>query len=80
MRQDRRAGAVAGRQPRADENPADEWRAYRDVDDDLPVFLPGVRRARVRRLVVAPDLELETAGAGRSNPHLLTPPAALAIH
>ena len=40
MRQDRRAGAVAGRQPRADENPADEWRAYRDVDDDLPVFCP----------------------------------------
>ena len=23
-----------------DENPADEWRAYLDIDDDLPVFCP----------------------------------------
>jgi hypothetical protein len=26
--------------PAADENAADEWRAYVDVDDDLPVFCP----------------------------------------
>jgi hypothetical protein len=28
------------REPRDDENAADEWRAYRDVDDELPVFCP----------------------------------------
>jgi hypothetical protein len=27
-------------QPRDDENPLDEWRAYLDIDDDLPVFCP----------------------------------------
>ena len=32
--------AECGRQPRDDENPADEWRAYLYVDDDLPVFCP----------------------------------------
>ena len=32
--------AECGRQPRDDENAADEWRAYLDVDDDLPVFCP----------------------------------------
>jgi hypothetical protein len=32
--------AECSRRPRDDENPADEWRAYRDVDDDLPVFCP----------------------------------------
>jgi hypothetical protein len=32
--------AECGRQPRDDENPADEWRACLDVDDDLPVFCP----------------------------------------
>ena len=32
--------AECGRQPRDDENLADEWRAYLDVDDDLPVFCP----------------------------------------
>jgi hypothetical protein len=26
--------------PWEDENAADEWRAYRDIDDDLPVFCP----------------------------------------
>ncbi len=41
--------AECGRQPRDDENAADEWRAYRDVDDDLPVFCLEVRRARVPR-------------------------------
>ena len=30
--------AECGRKPRDDENAADEWRAYLDVDDDLPVF------------------------------------------
>jgi hypothetical protein len=29
-----------GREPREDENAADEWRAYRDIDDELPVFCP----------------------------------------
>ena len=43
------ACAECGRQPRDDENPADEWRAYLDVDDDLPVFCPECARARVRR-------------------------------
>ena len=32
--------AECGRQPSEDENAADEWRAYLDVDDDLPVFCP----------------------------------------
>ena len=32
--------AECGRRPREDENGADEWRAYLDVDDDLPVFCP----------------------------------------
>jgi hypothetical protein len=35
------ACAECGWQPRDDENPADEWRAYLDVDDDLPVFSPA---------------------------------------
>ena len=29
-----------GRQPRDDENAADEWQVYLDIDDDLPVFCP----------------------------------------
>jgi hypothetical protein len=32
--------AECGRQSCAGENAADEWRAYLDVDDDLPVFCP----------------------------------------
>ena len=32
--------AECNRKPRPDENAADEWRAYLDVDDDLPVFCP----------------------------------------
>jgi hypothetical protein len=32
--------AECGRKPRLDETADDEWRAYRDVDDDLPVFCP----------------------------------------
>jgi hypothetical protein len=32
--------AECGREPRADENADDEWRAYLDVDDGLPVFCP----------------------------------------
>ena len=32
--------AECGRQPRDDENAADEWRAYAGVDDDLQVFCP----------------------------------------
>ena len=32
--------AECGRESRDDENAADEWRAYLDVDDDLPVFCP----------------------------------------
>ena len=35
-----RSGRGPAAAPRADENPADERRAYRDVDDDLPVFCP----------------------------------------
>ncbi len=31
--------AESGREPRDDENAADEWRAL-DVDEDLPVFCP----------------------------------------
>jgi hypothetical protein len=34
-----RACAECGREPRDDENP-EEWRAYLDVDDGLPVFCP----------------------------------------
>ena len=30
--------AECGPQPRDDENAPDEWRAYFDVDEDLPVF------------------------------------------
>jgi hypothetical protein len=33
--------AECGRQPRGDENPLDTWRAYLDVDDELPVFCPA---------------------------------------
>jgi hypothetical protein len=32
--------AECGREPRNDENAADEWRAYPDVSDELPVFCP----------------------------------------
>jgi DNA-directed RNA polymerase subunit RPC12/RpoP len=32
--------AECGREPREDENAADEWRAYRDISDELPVFCP----------------------------------------
>ena len=32
--------AECGRQPRDDENAADEWRAYAGVDDELHVFCP----------------------------------------
>ena len=32
--------AECGRQPRDDENAADEWRAYLDADEDLLVFCP----------------------------------------
>jgi hypothetical protein len=32
--------AECGREPREDENAADEWRAYRDVSDESPVFCP----------------------------------------
>ena len=32
--------AESEREPREDENAADEWRAYLDVDDGLPVFCP----------------------------------------
>jgi hypothetical protein len=32
--------AECGRSPRDDENAADEWRAYRDISDALPVFCP----------------------------------------
>ena len=32
--------AECGRQPRDDENAPDEWQAYLDVDDHLPVFCP----------------------------------------
>ena len=32
--------AECGRQPRDDENAADEWRAHLDIDDDLPVLCP----------------------------------------
>jgi hypothetical protein len=38
------AGGVAapapGREPREDESAADEWRAYRDISDELPVRCP----------------------------------------
>jgi hypothetical protein len=33
-------GDAGGRKPRDDENAAEEWRAYLDIDDDLPVFCP----------------------------------------
>jgi hypothetical protein len=32
--------AECGREPRDDEAPQDEWRAYLDVDDELPVLCP----------------------------------------
>ena len=32
--------AECGRQPRAGENPPDEWRAYAGVDDQLHMFCP----------------------------------------
>jgi hypothetical protein len=34
------ACAECGRKPLPDENAAEEWRAYLDIDDDLPVFCP----------------------------------------
>ena len=34
------AGLLDSNRGGDDENAADEWRAYRDVDDDLPVFCP----------------------------------------
>jgi hypothetical protein len=35
----------SGREPREGEDAADDWRAYLDVDADLPVFCPsGVRQ------------------------------------
>jgi len=33
--------AECGREPRDAENAADKWRAYLDINDDLPVFCPG---------------------------------------
>jgi len=33
------APSAAGSRAR-DENAADEWRVYRDIDNDLPVFCP----------------------------------------
>jgi hypothetical protein len=33
-------GAECGREPREDEYAADEWRAYRDISDELAVFFP----------------------------------------
>ena len=33
--------AECGRQPRDDENAADEWRVYLEVNDDLPCSAPG---------------------------------------
>jgi hypothetical protein len=32
--------AECGREPREGENAADEWRAYHDISDELPVFCP----------------------------------------
>ncbi len=32
--------AEYGREPREDESAADEWRAYRDISDELPVCCP----------------------------------------
>jgi hypothetical protein len=32
--------AECGREPRENENAADEWRAYLDINDELPVFCP----------------------------------------
>jgi hypothetical protein len=32
--------AECGRVPHENENAADEWRAYRDISDELPVFRP----------------------------------------
>jgi DNA-directed RNA polymerase subunit RPC12/RpoP len=32
--------AECGRQPREHENAEDEWRAYLDINDGLPVFCP----------------------------------------
>jgi hypothetical protein len=32
--------AECGREPRDAEAPHDEWRAYLDLDDELPVFCP----------------------------------------
>jgi hypothetical protein len=34
------ACAESGREPREDENAADEWRAYSDGVGELPVFCP----------------------------------------
>ncbi len=34
------ACAECGREPRDDKNAAEEWRAYLDINDDLPVFCP----------------------------------------
>ena len=52
--------AECGRQPRDGENPADEWRAYRDIDDGLPVFCPECAERefgtpRLRRTSRGPD-------------------------
>jgi len=32
--------AQCGRVPHNDENAADDWRPYRDISDELPVFVP----------------------------------------
>jgi hypothetical protein len=42
--------AECGRKPGPDENAADEWRAYLDVDDELPVFCPECAERERRNL------------------------------
>ena len=42
--------AECGRAPRQDENAADEWRAYADVDDELDGVLVEVDCRRAGRL------------------------------
>jgi DNA-directed RNA polymerase subunit RPC12/RpoP len=58
--------AECGRQSRDDENAADEWRAYLDINDDLPVFCPDC----AERELASAERRLEAGGppASRGSP------------
>jgi hypothetical protein len=59
------ACAECGRESRDDENAEDEWRAYRDTDDDLPVFCPECAE---REFGSGPKEATPAARRGRTGP------------